>query len=189
MTRAEFEDNVTNFYDLIEWCNDNNCYVCDNIYSPESYDDYINCQLVDWARNCGGWEELRDNLDDLPIGYEYYLIDEYDDCWRGLDDSDFDEFYRDALEWGDENEIWDDDDEGEAPDDDDEEEYVEEEPEEDEPIVEMGVSFDNLFSSCSDTVQRISKDNADAKAKLEAEAEAEFDEFMVGIVAVVEGRA
>jgi len=187
MTRADFEDNVTSFYDLIDWCNDNNCYVCEDIYYSESYDDYINGQLVDWARN-SDWEELRDSLNDLPNGYEYYLRDEYGD-WRGLDDSDFDEFYREALEWGDDNEIWDDDDEEEAPDEDDEEEYVEEESEDDEPIVEMGVSFDDLFTSCSDTVQRISKDNADAKAKLEAEAEAEFDEFMVGIVAVVEGRA
>lgn len=177
MTRAEFEDNVTSFYDLIDWCNDNNCYVCDDIYSSESYDSYINDQLVDWARDYD-WEELRNILNDLPTGYEYYLGAEYDNDWRGLDDDDFDEFYSRALEWGDENEIWDDD---------DEEEYVEEEPEDDDPIVEMGVSFDDLFSSCSDTVQRISKDNADAKAKLEAEAEAEFDEFMVGIVGVVEG--
>ena len=188
MTRADFEDSVRNFGDLIDWCNDNGCDVCEDIYYSESYDDCINSQLVDWARN-SDWEELKDTLNNLPYGYEYYQRDNYGD-WIGLDDIDFDDFYDAALEWGDEYGIWDDDEE-ESPYDEnfDEEESVEEETEDDESVVEMGISFEDLFSVCSDTVQRISKDNADSKAKLETEVETEFNKFMADIAVVAEGRA
>jgi len=184
MTREEFTTNVCCWSDLIEWCNDNNCYVCEDIYDSYSYDEYINDELSDWARE-DSWSELKDRLNGLPDGYDYYRRGDYDD-WDGLDDSDFDDFYRDALEWGDEHGIWDD----EEDEDDGEEPLIEDDDvEEEEETPNEDISFGDLFSSCAGEVQRISTDAKEAAEREEAEAEAEFNEFMVGIVAVVEGRA
>ena len=41
MTRQEFIDNVTNFWDLIDWCNEHDCGVCDCVYDDEKYNDYL----------------------------------------------------------------------------------------------------------------------------------------------------
>ena len=180
MTRQEFLDNVNTWYELIDWCNENGCYVCDEIYDEDSYNERIDDQIVEWARN-ETWQGLRDILNGLPEGYEYYREDDYGD-WYGMDEyGDLDGYLSEALDWGDDNGIWEDD-------EDDEEEYLEEEeaPEfetEDEDIIEIEeVSFNDLFSSCNSTVQCISNEIREKAEKTESEDEEEFDELFFNFI-------
>lgn len=175
MTRDEFLNSITNWDELVNWCNEQrDCYVCDDVYSEHSYDEYITDQLSSWVRELTSWEELRNRLEELPIAYDYYRVDDCGD-WYGLEGDDFDDYLGNALAWGDQNSVW----------DDDEEEYVEDIDEaDDEPVESEDISVDELFSACNSTIQTI----AHAKKAAEAKAEAEFNEFVVGIVAVAEGR-
>lgn len=70
MTRNEFLDNVNDWYELIEFCNDMGCSYCDDVYSEESMNDDINERLADWACEYT-WQELLSKLDDIPSGYDY----------------------------------------------------------------------------------------------------------------------
>ena len=51
MTRNEFLDNVNDWYDLIDFCNDMGCEYCEDVYSEDCRDDYINECLMDWAHD------------------------------------------------------------------------------------------------------------------------------------------
>ena len=101
MTRNEFLDTVNDWYELIEFCNDVGCSYCDDVYSEESMNDDINERLTDWAQECT-WQELYSRLDDIPSGYDYYRCNDYGG-WESLDDSDFDDYKDDVLEWMDNN--------------------------------------------------------------------------------------
>ena len=192
MTRQEFIDNITTWWELIDWCRENECHICEDIYDDDSYYDYINDNLVDWARE-DSWTELRDRLNDLPSGYDFYQRDDYGD-FHALDDyGDFDAFFDEVLSWGDDNNIWEDAEE-ESPVNNEDEEA--EDDEDGEPVEIEDFSFGELFSVCSSAVQRITEENADAAAKAKAaketeeeEFEEEFDSFISGIMNVVEGRA
>ena len=125
MTKREFEEDVTTWYELIDLCNDEACYICEDVYDGYCVNDCINSGLVDRARNCT-WEELRDELNNYPTIYEddYYLDDGYGG-WREADRDDFDNYKSDIFVWMDEHNRWDDDEEDEEGDDDDEEEIEE----------------------------------------------------------------
>ena len=162
MTRNEFIEDVSDFYDLRSFCWDNDCYECDDIFDEEGRDDYINEHLVDWARDADNWEELQRQLNDIDTGYDFYRIDDYGDL-VGLDDYDFDNYKSDVLDWGDRNDIWDEDEEEEG---EIEEDYssVEEEPRyasssentsESEAPIEDGCSLNELFSSGISQLQTI----------------------------------
>lgn len=109
MTRNEFLNNVTTWGELIDFCNDEGCDYCDDIYSEESRDETINDYLVDWARN-ESWQDLFSRLDNIETGYDYYKEDDYGD-WVGLSDDDFDDYKDDVLRWMDDNGYWDEEDE------------------------------------------------------------------------------
>ena len=127
MTRQEFVDDICDFYDLKDWCDDNDCDVCEDIYSQDEFDDYVNNELYDRTRN-DDWQDVLAWLESVPTGYYFY--DTYN--WEGVDESgyEFDECKARALEWGDDEEIW----EEEEIEEEYEEEDEEEEEEELEPI-------------------------------------------------------
>ena len=158
MTRQEFIDSVNDFSDLIDFCNDEGCDYCEDIYYEDSFDDLINDSLSSWARELS-WYELRDRLNDLPRGYTWY---ECSDDWRGLDDDDFRSYKDDVLEWGDDHDIWD------VPDEDDEEiddfedgGIFEEDEDDDYEEPEDGCSFEELFAASSSTIQKVATDESD----------------------------
>lgn len=122
MTRQEFIDDVNYWWELIAWCNDYDCSVCEDIRDQDEFDEYVDEDLYDRVRNYG-WKEVLDWLESVPSDYDYYNVYE----WEGVTDYDFDNYKDDALEWGDEHDIWDD------PEDEEEEEEAAEE-EELEPI-------------------------------------------------------
>lgn len=160
MTRAEFFENVTSWWDLKDFCSDEQCDICDDIYDEGSRDDYINECLIDWARN-DSWTELLSRLEDIPTGYDYYRYDDYGE-WEGLVDGDFDEIRDEVAEWMDDNGYWDDDEE-EA--DDEDEEPIDDE-EEEPPVEDEDCSLGELFAASATRVQSIAEEEL-AKAREE----------------------
>lgn len=143
MTRNEFLENVTSFYDLKDFCNDEDCNLLEDVYDEEGRDDFINDCLMDWARD-DSWQDLYNRLDSIPTGYDWYRYDDYGD-WCSLDDEDFEEYKNDVLEWADNNGVWDDDEE----DTDEDGDYFEDEPEDDEPAPEKeDFSVGELIGMC-----------------------------------------
>lgn len=171
MTRQEFLDEITTWYDLIEWCNNHGCSYCDNIYSDEARDEYINDNLVDMARD-NDWYDLRDILCGLPTGYDYWLRDEYGD-WYGVDDE-FAEYFDEVLEWADENNEFDESEEEPV--------YVDDsgDDEADEFEADTNISLSDFFASSADDLTKIT---SEAKAN-EAKANADFDKFTQRVTTV-----
>jgi hypothetical protein len=154
MTRQEFIDEINNWWELIDFCNDEGCDYLDNVYTAEARDDYINdYQLGDWARD-NSWRILRDILDDLYDGYEYYKLDDWGD-WMYLNDEDFESYKSDVLDWARQNYVFDEDEEEDPAD------YGIEDEEVNDEEVEEPISMFELLSDCQDTYQKISEEDVD----------------------------
>lgn len=95
MTRQEFIEDVNDFWDLKEFCYENNLDTCDNIYDAESYNDFINECVIDWARQDNWWELLQ-RLADLPRNYDWYYCGDYD--WEEADFQDFKDEVLDEMD-------------------------------------------------------------------------------------------
>lgn len=180
MTRQEFIDGVTSWSELVDFCYDQNCEICEDIYSEQDKDEHFNYNLVEMARNAGNWEDLLEILNDIPIGYDYYIRNEYDE-FSGADEDDFNSYKDDVLDWMDEGEYWDEYDEEEP------EEYIN--PEDDIPVENEDISFAELFTTCSSQVQKTESDKFKDAAVAEQEESTAFDELCVsvGITVTVEG--
>lgn len=169
MTRAEFYENVTTWRELKNFCSDEQCDICDDIYDERGRDDYINDCLMDWARN-NSWTGLLSRLEDIPTGYDYYQCDDYGD-WVGLDDNDdFDDIREEVVDWMDNNGYWDDEEEA----NDDEEEVFDDEedapfidPEDAEPIDDEDCSLGELFEGSVARIQAISEEELEAARETE----------------------
>ena len=92
MTRAEFEENITSWYDLIDFCYENDLHSCDNIYDSEQVIEIIR----DEARSEGvrGVCWLVNNIYDSDAEHFYYG----EDGLVSLDDSDFERFKSDVID-------------------------------------------------------------------------------------------
>jgi len=96
MTRAEYDEQITTWGELIDFCSDNGLDTCDDIYYYDQIDDLV-------------YETLRAD----GIKYVYYLlrdIDDFDEEYFlysngelvNLNDNDFEEYKNDAAdEFGD----------------------------------------------------------------------------------------
>lgn len=163
MTRNDFLYSVESWCDLLEFCNDERCSVCDDVYNGYSVNEYIDESLMDRARRLS-WTDLRDELDNIPSICEdcYYTSDTYYE-WRELDDySDFQDYKDEVLSWGDDRDIWDEEDE-------EEEEEPEEEPEFDD------VSIDDLISIGTEIDLSVS-------VKKEEEIEFSFEDLFATVI-------
>ena len=108
MTRDEFLD-LEDWDDLVNFCYENNLYICDDVYSNSQKDDYINDNLVEWARN-STWRELYERLGDIPDSADWYILDDYGDFCEASDDE-FDDYKQNILDEADERGLFDDDEE------------------------------------------------------------------------------
>ena len=170
MTRQQFINEVTTWYELIDWCSNHGCSICEDIYSDEARDEYIDDDLVDMARN-NNWYELRDILSNLATGYDYWRKDEYGD-WYGVDDE-LADYFNEVLEWADEN--------GEFDEEEEEPVYVDDgDTEADEFEVDTDISLGDFFASSADDLTKIT---LEAKAN-EARANADFDKFTQRVTTV-----
>ena len=152
MTREEFEE-IEDFSELLDFCNNYDCDIYNEIYDDDSYHDFIDEDIRDMVR-WYSWEQIRNYLDELPYGYDYYR--RTDDGWQGIDEnSDFDYMKDEVRDWAEEEEIFDEEDEQEDGQENDEpcsevSECEEEEPEPDEPF-----TLSELVTVCKSSVQKI----------------------------------
>lgn len=121
MTRNEFIDNITEWYELKDFCSDFDCDVCED---NDDFEDYKE-QALEWGDDYGVWE----------------------------DEEEEDEEYADA--------------------DDDFLDSLEEEPDEDETIEEEDFSIDDLIGMCSVVFVAIQNDEVE-KQQEEDEAFAQL---------------
>ena len=96
MTQSEWWNTIDDFNDLISWCRDNEMFEeeVENIIGDDSYDEYVNEDISNYYY---GWRDLRDALDGLPYGYDWYRVDGMFD-YVGLDDSDFEDIKQDICD-------------------------------------------------------------------------------------------
>lgn len=186
MTRQEFLDDVCSFDELRDFCYDNDCTICDDIYDDDSKDDYINERLSDMADDADSWQSLYRTLEDIPTGYDYYRLDDYGD-FNGLDDDDFEDYKNDVLEWMDDREYWEEDEDPEEEEYFPPEEECNEEENDEEPYEDDIQPVDELFSLCSEQLRVID-------AKREAEEQRSEEEFLaftaeIGVVVNEGGKA
>lgn len=174
MRRQEFIDDVTCWSDLIDFCYNEDIDLCEDVYNEERKDEYIDNHLDEICSD-STWQDVYRVLDDIPCGYEYYIIEDYYDI-RPVEDSDFVHKKQEVLEWMTDNEYWDDEEEEEEPvyvDDDDYEEA-------DEFEADTSVALDDFFASSADDLNKIT---SEAKAT-EAKANADFNKFTQRVTTV-----
>ena len=153
MTREEFEG-IENLSELLDFCNNYDCDIYNEIFDDDDYHDCIDEEINDMVQR-DSWEQIRDYLDELPYGYDYYRQTEFDG-WEGIDEySDFDNIKNEVRDWAEEEEIFDEEDEQEDGQENDEpcsevSEFEEEEPEPDEPF-----TLSELVTVCKSSVQKI----------------------------------
>lgn len=96
MTREEWLDSIDDLCELRDFCLEN------QILEDEFYDIFTYDSLEDYVRDdmqyndTGSWIQLRDYLDDIPTGYEWYRRNGAFD-YEGLDTYDY-EGFRDMVE-------------------------------------------------------------------------------------------
>lgn len=171
MTRSEFLDNITEWYELKDFCNDFDCDVCEDIYDDDDYDDCVEEDIRDAIANYG-WRDIRDFLWNLPGGYDYYRRNSTLD-YDGLGDDDFEDYKEDVLEWGDDCGVWEDEEEEEYAEDDDFLGSQEEEPDGEESVEEEDFSVGDLIGMCGVVFVAIQNDEAE-KQKEDDEAFAQL---------------
>ncbi len=174
MTRGEFAENIVSWSDLLNFCSENSCYICDEIYGEEELDSTIDERIAHWD---GSWRELLDMLKDIPSDDYYYRLS-YDNEWEGVDDC-FEDYKDDVLLWGDERGVWDEEDTDEEYSDDDD---ILELPDEDEPednaVAEEDFSVDDLIGMCSNTFIKMQNENKRERQN----DEAAFSQFLEDLI-------
>ena len=142
MTREEFLDNVNDWDELLDFCYDNDIYTCEDIHTDAQKDEYIEDNLVEWART-NTWKELYNILDDIPDEGSWYVINDYGEIWEATDD-DFEDYKQRTLEKCDDDELFD---EEEPYEEDDIEDYTLDEEEEEDEEIEPEMPFAVFFES------------------------------------------
>lgn len=163
MTRDEFINDIQSWEELINFCDNNDCDICDDIYDESGRDDLLNERLQEKAGEVARWQELWEWLDNIPEDSDYYREAGYYD-FEPVDNDDFDSYKEEVLEWADDNDIWDEEEEAEE----DEEDPVTSDGDEDaddgftaeaEPI-----SIGELMTVCNSQIQKITENTAEDTA-------------------------
>ena len=145
MTRQEYTDDVENIDQLLSIADDFD-YEFDDVYSEDQYDDEINDQL---RNDDGSWKDVKDWLNNLPDGYDFYVQDRWGD-WEGRGYEEIDDLKEQFLNWADEDgEVFEEEDDEEY----DEEEYDDSEPEAEDPEPESDLTLDDILSVLWDGAQ------------------------------------
>lgn len=120
MTLQEFDDDITLFYELKDFCSENECSYLEEYF--DDLDEEVNSDLYEWVRyNDYDWEDVLSALSGISTGYDFYRRDGQLD-YMGCDNEDFETLKNDVREWAIENGIFDESEE----DDDDEDDDMEE---------------------------------------------------------------
>lgn len=168
MTRSEFINDITRWWELIDFCRDVGCEVCEDIVCADDLDRCIEDDVENSAHDGMSWEDIRDRLNDIETRYEYYLNDGYI-IYNGLNsEEDFDEYKDEVLDWMDSYGDWDEED---TEDDDfvDEEDSYQEVKEDSDPPMEAEFPVTELISLCivDITVQKSADEERQRKEQAE----------------------
>ena len=161
MTRNDFLNNVTEWWELLDFCSDEGCYICEDIIDSDQLDEYVEEDIRDTNYS---WRDIRDSLSEIPTGYGYYRMNGSFD-YDGMDENDFDSYKDDVLEWGDNNGVWEDE-----PDEDDDFDtdamFNEEDSEPDEsPVEDEDFSIGELMGFCGVVLLDIRREEAAERAR------------------------
>lgn len=153
MRRDEFIDNVTSWYELVDFCQEEGLSFCDELYGEDSFNEWIEDNLVSWAHDYS-WQDLMSMLEgyDSICGADYYIWDDYSGGYRRAEDSDFDEIKDNVIEFMDSDGRWDDDYEEEE-----EESEQDQDPDDIEPTPEEDFSFGEMFTAGVGCVRTINE--------------------------------
>lgn len=165
MKRSEFDDEINSLSDLIDFCSEEGCPICDDLIDDDSRDEYISEDLESMVRD-EGWRDIRSWLDNIPTGYDYWIRDQWGD-WEGYDEYQYEGFADDVVEWMDEHEQWDPEDEEEETVDDAEDQMEEEEElwVEDEDQLSIDDLMVGSFSAVSAIFQELRAEEAEMDKK------------------------
>lgn len=145
MTRRDFLDNITTWWELIDFCRDEECDICDDIVDEDGRDEEVEEDLADNIRNTS-WKDILHWLNDIPTGGEYYRRDGMFDYVEMDNYGDFDEYKDEVLEWMDDGNYWDDD---EEEDEDEGEEELEDSPFDEESEADAEDDEEDLFDEAA----------------------------------------
>ena len=162
MTRQQFIEEVNNWYDLIDFCNDNNLDDLCDVYDDETASELIDEALAEEIQY-RSWRDIRDMLGSIDDGYDFYLA-RGGLAFEGLSDWDLDNYKDDVMTSAENAGVFDPD---------EEEEEIEELTDEEaaEPQVE-----EEAFG-LSDFVLMVSEQVATAQQEKEREAKLEEAAF------------
>lgn len=158
MTREQFEEYVVDFDSLVDFCNDYGyeSYV-EDVYDEGAYDEHIDEELDELVHNGERWWDVKDFLDDVDTGYDWYYRNEWGEWSPLTEDCDFDDWVSNLIDMLEDDGFFELDNE-------DEEELVEDFEAELEsikdrlaPIEEEDLSIDELFVGCATTLLSISQ--------------------------------
>lgn len=92
MTITEFRDDITEWWELIDFCNDHEIDDLEDIVDSDTMDEIIDRDI----RNSDlGWRSIRDYLGDINPNYDFYChVNMFD--FEPLDRSDF-EYYKEDI--------------------------------------------------------------------------------------------
>lgn len=99
MTRHDFIYGITTWRELLDFCSEIDCDVCENIVSDDELDDRIADDFREYAYDYN-WKDIRDWINRIPTDAAYYYRSgsfEYESA-----DADFDDYKDDVLSWCDE---------------------------------------------------------------------------------------
>lgn len=176
MTRTEFLDRMEDFSDLKEFCDDERIDVMDDVMDDEERDDYIYNEIHD---NSDSWDDLRDWLNGIPTGYDWWERDGWGE-WNGLDeDYDFNLWRARVADAAEECGIF----------DPEEEELEEEELESaaqevEEPVEDFSVC--ELFTASSAVFENLESERLAAVAAMEEKTRAEEIELDKAFASLVD---
>lgn len=123
MTRTEFDENITTWWDLIDFCNEHNIYVCEDVYSADSAVELVKNILHDDGISGVCW--FLSDVGDRDAEFFKYT----DNGLFSLDEGDFDDMKDEVANEYDDDFGFDEEPEEDRFDDD----FDEETEEEDEP--------------------------------------------------------
>lgn len=181
MTRSEFIDNITEWWHLIDFCNDEDCSICEDVYHDDDLDNMIDEDITNAVTDGMGWREVRDRLESIDHSYDYYVCEGYM-VYEGLNDDDFERYKADVIEWMDNNGLWDAEDEDDDFDEDDILPFEEpaDEPDDDDDYQEPEEEFSvtELVSMCILDVTIQQSEDAKKKASEQAEIDRALAELL-----------
>lgn len=125
----------------------------DEVFTDESKNEYITNKLTRIVENADSWLDVREELNEIPTGYDFYR---YDDTWGEfypLEDSDFEEYKEDVYNFMDRMCLFEEEDEDESEHD----ECVEQAPCDCSDVLDddNDMSIIGLYTACNNKLQTI----------------------------------